>query len=115
VDIPFENGTSSIKSLKARAILVDMEEGPVSETLQGPLGELFDQQQFLTDVSGAGNNWAHGHCMYGPKYRDELLQKIHRAVELCDSLQSFFIIHSLGGGTGTLLNYMTYCVNLVIL
>lgn len=44
-------------ALKARALLVDMEQGPVAETLAGPLGELFDQQQFLTDVSGSGNNW----------------------------------------------------------
>lgn len=43
---------------------------------------------------------AHGHCLYGPKYRDALLSKIHRAVELCDSLQSFFVLHSMGGGTG---------------
>uniref|UniRef100_K3WV56 Tubulin/FtsZ GTPase domain-containing protein n=1 Tax=Globisporangium ultimum (strain ATCC 200006 / CBS 805.95 / DAOM BR144) TaxID=431595 RepID=K3WV56_GLOUD len=111
MDLPFANGRSAVKSLKARAILVDMEQGPVSETLAGPLGELFDQQQFLTDVSGSGNNWAHGHCLYGPKYRDELLQKIHRAVELCDSLQSFFVIHSMGGGTGSGLG--TYILGLL--
>jgi tubulin epsilon len=57
LDLPFENGRSAIRSLKARAILVDMEQGPVAETMSGPLGELFDQQQFITDVSGAGNNW----------------------------------------------------------
>ncbi|RLN73485.1 hypothetical protein BBJ28_00010377 [Nothophytophthora sp. Chile5] len=100
VDLPFADGKSAIKSLKARAILIDMEQGPVAETLGGPLGELFDQQQFLTDVSGSGNNWAHGHCLYGPKYKDQLEDKLHRAVELCDSLQSFFVIHSMGGGTG---------------
>ncbi|DBA00874.1 TPA: hypothetical protein N0F65_008517 [Lagenidium giganteum] len=110
-DIPFANGTAPIKSLKARAILVDMEQGPVAETMSGPLGELFDQQQFLTDVSGAGNNWAHGHCLYGPQYRDELLSKLRRAVELCDSLQSFFIIHSMGGGTGSGLG--TYILGLL--
>ena len=49
--------TREIQALKARAILIDMEEGPVSETLNGPLGALFDQQQTITDVSGAGNNW----------------------------------------------------------
>ncbi|TYZ57632.1 hypothetical protein PybrP1_003384 [[Pythium] brassicae (nom. inval.)] len=99
---PSESVGGARQPLKARALLVDMEQGPVSETLSGPLGELFDQQQFITDVSGSGNNWAHGHCMYGPKYRDELLDKLHRAVELCDSLQSFFVLHSMGGGTGVL-------------
>ena len=34
-----------------------MEEGVVGELLNGPLGEVFDSQQLLTDVSGSGNNW----------------------------------------------------------
>ncbi|KAG3090698.1 hypothetical protein PI125_g17619 [Phytophthora idaei] len=111
VDLPFNDGQSPIKSLKARAILVDMEQGPVAETMTGPLGELFDQQQLLTDVSGSGNNWAHGHCLYGPKYREQLEDKLHRAVELCDSLQSFFVMHSMGGGTGSGLG--TYILGLL--
>ena len=41
----------------SQAVLVDMEEGVVSELLSGPLGEVFDNQQLLTDVSGSGNNW----------------------------------------------------------
>ena len=40
-----------------QAVLVDMEEGVVSELLSGPLGEVFDNQMLLTDVSGSGNNW----------------------------------------------------------
>ncbi|KAF4316545.1 hypothetical protein BBO99_00005366 [Phytophthora kernoviae] len=111
VDLPFANGQAAIKSLKARAILVDMEQGPVAETMAGPLGELFDQQQLLTDVSGSGNNWAHGYCLYGPQYKDQLEDKLHRAVELCDSLQSFFVLHSMGGGTGSGLG--TYILGLL--
>ena len=44
-------------SSNTQAVLVDMEEGVVSELLGGPLGEVFDNQQLLTDVSGSGNNW----------------------------------------------------------
>jgi len=40
-----------------QAVLVDMEEGVVSEMMKGPLREVFDFNQLLTDVSGAGNNW----------------------------------------------------------
>lgn len=40
-----------------QAVLVDMEEGVVNEIVQGPLKELFDSAQLLTDVSGSGNNW----------------------------------------------------------
>ena len=66
--------TGLIRSLKARAVVIDMEEGVVNATLKGPLGELFDSRQFLADASGSGNNWAHGHEWYGPKYREELLE-----------------------------------------
>ena len=88
LDLPFENGTNKIKCLKARAILVDMEEGPVSETLNGPIADLFDNKSFITDVSGSGNNWAHGHAYYGPTYRDRLIEQLRNAAEACDSLQS---------------------------
>jgi|AntAceMinimDraft_1070359.scaffolds.fasta_scaffold137857_2 tubulin epsilon len=44
--------------------------GVVQETLRGPLGGLFEPSQTVTDVSGAGNNWAHGHLEYGPRHAD---------------------------------------------
>ena len=55
----------------------------------------------MTDVSGAGNNWAHGHAVYGPAKREEFLEACRRAAESCDSLQCFSLVHSLGGGTGS--------------
>lgn len=70
-------------------------------TQQGPLADVLDQTQLVYDVSGAGNNWAHGHHGYGPAYRDALLEQLRRAAEGCDSLQSFLLLHSLGGGTGS--------------
>lgn len=48
---------SPVRSLRARALLVDLEEGVVSRTLRSPLGELFAHNQFITDNPGAGNNW----------------------------------------------------------
>ncbi|XP_076027111.1 tubulin epsilon chain [Genypterus blacodes] len=90
-----------IQHLKARAVLVDMEEGVVNELLQGPLREVFDTTQLLTDVSGSGNNWAVGHMTYGSAYREQIVEKLRRAAEHCDCLQCFFIIHSMGGGTGS--------------
>lgn len=33
-------------------------------------------QALISDVSGAGNNWAHGNFGYGPKYRDQILDKV---------------------------------------
>nr|XP_043891255.1 tubulin epsilon chain isoform X2 [Solea senegalensis] len=90
-----------IQHLKARAVLVDMEEGVVNEILQGPLREVFDSTQLLTDVSGSGNNWAVGHMTYGSAYREQIVDKLRKAAEHCDCLQCFFLIHSMGGGTGS--------------
>ena len=49
-----------IKELKARAVLIDMEERVVNSVVQGPLRDLFEHTQTVTDVSGSGNNWAVG-------------------------------------------------------
>ena len=40
-----------------QAVVIDMEEGVVNEILKGPLRDVFDCQQLITDVSGSGNNW----------------------------------------------------------
>ncbi|XP_020392795.1 tubulin epsilon chain isoform X2 [Rhincodon typus] len=90
-----------IRSLKARAVLVDMEEGVVNELLQGPLRDVFDSKQLITDVSGSGNNWAVGNKQYGSLYRDRILEVIRKTAEHCDCLQCFILIHSMGGGTGS--------------
>jgi tubulin epsilon len=87
--------------MKARALLIDMECGPLQQTMKSPLGSLFDEAQFVMDVYGAGNNFAHGHCEYGPKYRDKFEEGLRRNAEHCDSLQTFIVTHSLSGGTGS--------------
>ncbi|XP_071964180.1 tubulin epsilon chain-like [Antedon mediterranea] len=89
------------ESIKARAVLVDMEEGVINQLLKGPLAKLLDQKQLLTDVSGAGNNWATGHLHFGAQYRERIEECVRRAAEQCDCLQCFFLFHSMGGGTGS--------------
>lgn len=86
-----------ISCLKARAVLIDMEEGVVNEILQGPLRDVFDSKQLITDISGSGNNWAVGHKVFGSLYREQILEKLRKSAEHCDCLQCFFIIHSMGG------------------
>ncbi|CAM9181437.1 unnamed protein product [Choristocarpus tenellus] len=110
-NIPIGDGRQPIYNLKARAVLVDMDSAPVLQTQKGELGDLFDPRHFVTDVSGAGNNWAHGNSLYGPKYAEELLEAVRRNAEDCDSLQSFFFLHSMGGGTGSGLG--TYLLDLL--
>uniref|UniRef100_A0A670ZF23 Tubulin epsilon chain n=1 Tax=Pseudonaja textilis TaxID=8673 RepID=A0A670ZF23_PSETE len=90
-----------IFNLFPKALLIDMEEGVVNEILQGPLREVFDSKQLITDVSGSGNNWAVGHNVYGCQYREHIVEKLRKTAEYCDCLQCFFVIHSMGGGTGS--------------
>jgi tubulin epsilon len=88
-------------AMKARALLIDMECGPLQETMRSPLGSLFDDTQFVMDVYGAGNNFAHGHFEYGPQYRNKFEEGLRKNAEHCDSLQTFIVTHSLSGGTGS--------------
>ncbi|CAH8648058.1 unnamed protein product [Schistosoma haematobium] len=90
-----------ISCLKARALLVDMEEGVVNEILKGPLKNIYDSSYLITDVSGSGNNWAVGNLYYGRVHQDALCEALRKSAELCDFLQCFFVLHSMGGGTGS--------------
>lgn len=45
-----------------RAVLVDLEPGTMDSIRAGPLGNLFRPDNFVFGQSGAGNNWAKGHC-----------------------------------------------------
>lgn len=100
-----------------KGILVDLEEGVIGGVEKGPYSELFADSQKITAHSGAGNNWlglscnldwaslrlhrAVGHSFYGPQYRERLLESVRHQAEHCDALQSFFMCHSMGGGTGS--------------
>lgn len=87
--------------IKARSMVVDMEEGVINQLLKSDIGELFDNHQLIKDVSGAGNNWAHGFYEYGKNYTKTILDKLRKMMEDCDSPQCFMLMHSIGGGTGS--------------
>ena len=101
VSLPVGDGRGAIRALKARAVVVDMEEGVTNELLSGHMRDVFDTKQFITGQSGSGNNWACGSHHYGPMYRDALLEAVRKQAEDADSLQGFMLLHSLGGGTGS--------------
>ena len=69
--------------------------------MRSELGALFDETQFVMDVYGSGNNFAHGHYIYGPQYRAKFEEGLRKNAEHCDSLQTFIVTHSLSGGTGS--------------
>jgi tubulin epsilon len=90
-----------IVSLRARGICVDMEEGVIDQIKKSPIGEFFDDHQFIVSNSGSGNNWGCGYHQYGSEYGNQILESIRREAEFCDSLQSILMIQSTGGGTGS--------------
>jgi tubulin epsilon len=53
------------------------------------------------DATGAGNNWAAGYHQRGPELGPIVLEKIRKVAERTDHLDSFFVLNSLGGGTGS--------------
>jgi hypothetical protein len=49
---------SKIKYLNARCLVIDMESGVIQHRVKnGPLKELFEDKQFISDNPGCGNNW----------------------------------------------------------
>ncbi|SBT43809.1 tubulin epsilon chain, putative [Plasmodium ovale wallikeri] len=92
---------SQKESLKARAILIDTETGVASEIMKSSISPYLDENNIFTQQSGAGNNWSQGYMYYGRMYESLIDNVIRKNVEKCDSLQSFYITSSLGGGTGS--------------
>ena len=41
---------------------------------------------------------ATGNKMYGSRYQEDICEIVRKAAEKCDCLQSFFLLHSMGGG-----------------
>jgi tubulin epsilon len=94
--------TDMIKSkVTARAVLIDMEEKVVERFKHGIMRHLFDKRYKLVNSPGSGNNWAVGHYAHFNYFKETLIDMFQRIVEQCDSLAGFFMMLSLGGGTGS--------------
>ena len=59
-----------------RAVLVDLEPGPLERLRATTLGQIFRPDNFVFSQSGAGNNWARGHYSEG----GELIEKVNDVV-----------------------------------
>ncbi|XP_024082440.1 tubulin delta chain-like [Cimex lectularius] len=90
--------------LEARSVIVDTEVKVISELeskIKGRLWNYPKENAVTTNTGGSGNNWARGHYENGPIVRDEVLEKIRIEAEKCDRLDSFFLLMSSAGGTGS--------------
>ncbi|XP_066586387.1 tubulin epsilon chain-like [Prorops nasuta] len=93
--------------VRARAVLIDMEDSVVSRFKEGPLRKLFDQTYTISNYPGSGNNWAMGYCTHGMEYKERISEAIRKTAERCDQLHGFLLMHSAGGGTGSGLGSFT--------
>ncbi|KAJ3102324.1 Tubulin epsilon chain [Phlyctochytrium bullatum] len=105
-NIPVGNGMGKVIGMRARvwnialpcstafkAVLVDMEEGVIGQIQASPFRKLFDSRQTILR--------AVGYTEYGQTYYEDILESVRYQSELCDSLQSFLMVNSIGGGTGS--------------
>eukprot|EP01083_Nonionella_stella_P183609 664105_1 len=85
-----------------RAVLVDMEPGVINGIRNEDHPNLFNPENFYVHPSGggAGNNWAKG---WGceRQVKDDIMEKLDREADGCDSLEGFVLSHSIAGGTGS--------------
>ncbi|KAL5016563.1 hypothetical protein ScPMuIL_006152 [Solemya velum] len=102
----FSPGITDAESeqLKARAVMVDMEQKVITQTCSDARKSkkwmYADGQQYY-QKRGSGNNWAHGFCVHGPGCDEKVMELIQREAEKCDNLGGFLSLMSLAGGTGS--------------
>ena len=82
------------------AILMDLKPGTKDIVRAGPFGQLFWPDNFVFGQTGAGNNWAKGHCTEGAELIGSVPDVVRKEAQGCDCLQGFQLCHSLGIGTG---------------
>ena len=89
----------------ARAVMVDMEQKVIGQAFHDTQRHSstwsYHRDQQVTGKKGSGNNWAQGYCHHGPKCISDVLEKVSKEVERCDSLGGFLALMSLAGGTGS--------------
>ncbi|KAM0787241.1 gamma-tubulin [Microbotryomycetes sp. NB124-2] len=85
-----------------RAVMIDLEPRVLDNIRTGAYKDLYNPENFFSasDGGGAGNNWARGYAA-GERVYDEVMEMIDREAEGSDSLEGFFLTHSIAGGTGS--------------
>lgn len=84
-----------------RAIFVDMEPTVIDEIRKGPYKDFFHPNQMINGKEDAANNFARGHYVVGKEMILPVIETLRRVAEQSNSLQGFFVFHSLSGGTGS--------------
>lgn len=87
-----------------RSVLIDTEPKVVSRCIaQARSSSTWSYRPKMTvcEQTGAGNNWAFGSRVHGPKLRNRIAEKVRHNVEEMDRCPSFLVLQSVAGGTGS--------------
>ncbi|NNE90788.1 MAG: tubulin beta chain [Verrucomicrobiales bacterium] len=83
-----------------RTVMIDLEPGVIDEVRKAS-GTLFNPSSFVSSDEGAGGNFAVGSRGRGAELLPSVMDRVDAEISKCDNVGGIFIIHSLGGGTGS--------------
>lgn len=85
-----------------RCIFLDTDPSSREDILNGTYGNLFHPDTVLGYKQDCGNNFFEGRTIANQFHvKEDLMDRVRLAVDLCSNLQGFFVFHAFGGGTGT--------------
>lgn len=84
-----------------RNLTVDLESSVIDQILKGPMGKLFNPNDFVYGTEDAASVFARGYYTVGREIIKDVMERGRKIVERCNSLQGFQVNHSVGGGTGS--------------
>lgn len=91
-----------------RAVLIDLDPTSVNSVKNSKYGGLFHPDNYICSTSSTGNNFAKGFYSDGSDILESIMEVVRKELEFCDSIQTFQLFHSLGGGTGSGLGCLTF-------
>ena len=93
-----------------KCFLIDSEEKVIKTFInsKSQISKYFSKySNLLTNASGRGSNWALGHSLTFKEFKKdtniniECFEKLNSFLEKCDFISKIYMVHSLGGGTGS--------------
>ena len=67
----------------------------------GKYRSLYHPDQIISSKEDASNCYARGYYTLGKNIIEDTMEQLRKQVEACECIQSFFVFHSFGGGTGS--------------
>lgn len=92
---------ASIGKWIPRTILVDLGPNAIRQVTKKEMKDFFDPKRCVVGLGGDANIFAKGYWSYGPRFMEEIMEKVQKEVDQTEHLQGFIVVHSIGDGTGS--------------